>query len=225
MITIRLNQTKFISDMNNVVQYSLGFLDGVKKGKRVFLNNLGVGVKKMLEMYIDANARSNPQMLHHVYEWSKTGSPDARLFDINYTVSNTGLSFYSTFTQSNSIKQGSTVPFYNKAKIMEEGMPVVIAPKRSSVLVFEDNGETVFTRNPVEVSNPGGSQVQGGFERTVNMFFTRYFTQAFLKASGVDRYLNNPEVYKKNLQKGRVGGKSVGVSTGYAWIVNAGVNL
>ena len=224
MISIKMNQTKFINDMNNVVQYSLGFLDGVKKGKRIFLNNLGLGVKEMLEMFIDANARSNPQMLHHVYEWSRTGSPDARLFDINYTVSNVGLSFYSSFRQSTSVKEGSTVPFYNKAKIMEEGAPVVIAPVRSSVLVFEDNGQTVFTKNPVEVLNPGGSQVQGGFEKTVNMFFTRYFTQAFLRISGADRYLNNPEIYKRNLAKGKTGGRSVGVSTGFSWIVNAGVN-
>lgn len=224
MISIKMNQTKFINDMNNVVQYSLGFLDGVKKGKRIFLNNLGLGVKEMLEMFIDANARSNPQMLHHVYEWSRTGSPDARLFDINYTVSNVGLSFYLSFRQSTSVKEGSTVPFYNKAKIMEEGTPVVIAPVRSSVLVFEDNGQTVFTKNPVEVLNPGGSQVQGGFEKTVNMFFTRYFTQAFLRISGADRYLNNPEIYKRNLAKGKTGGRSIGVSTGFSWIVNAGVN-
>lgn len=225
MITIRLNQTKFISDMNNIVNYSLGFLDGVKKGKRVFLGNLGVGIKKMLETFIDSNARSNPQMLHHVYEWSRTGSPEARLFDINYTVSNVGLSFYSSFKQSNTIKEGSSVPFYNKAKIMEEGVPVTITPKKSSVLVFEDNGETIFTKNPVEVTNPGGPQVQGSFEKIVNIFFSRYFTQAFLRSSGVYKYLNNPEIYKKNLQKGRAGGKTVGVSTGYSWIVNAGVDL
>lgn len=225
MITVRINQAKFVSDMNNVVQYSLGFLDGVKRGKRIFLNNLGLGVKKMIETFVDANARSNPQMLHHVYEWSRTGSPDARLFDINYTVSNVGLSFYSSFRQSNSIKPGSTVPFYNKAKIMEEGIPVIISPKRSNVLVFEDNGETIFTKQPVEVLNPGGTQAQGGFEKTINMFFTRYFTQSFLRLSGVDRYLNNPEIYKKNLQKGKVSGKSAGVSTGYSWIVNAGVNI
>lgn len=225
MITVRLNQTKFISDMNNIVQYSLGFLDGVKKGKRVFLGNLGAGVKKILEAFIDANARSNPQMLHHVYEWSRVGSPDARLFDINYTVSNVGLSFYSSFRQSSSIKSGSTVPFYNKAKIMEDGVPVVITPKKSGVLVFEENGETVFTRQPVEVLNPGGSQVQGGFEKTVNMFFARYFTQSFLRSSGLYQYLNNPEIYKNNLVKGKVAGKSAGISTGYSWIINAGVKI
>jgi len=222
MISVKLNQSKFISDMNNVVQYSLGFLDGIKKGKRVFLGNLGEGAKKILEAFIDANARSNPQMLHHVYEWSRVGSPDARLFDINYTVSNLGLSFSSSFRQSNSIKQGSSVPFYNKAKIMEEGIPVVITPKRSTVLAFEQNGETVFTKSPVEVLNPGGAQVQGSFERTVDLFFSRYFTQAFLRTSGVAEYFKNPVLYKRNLQKGKSGGRQVGISTGYSWITNVG---
>lgn len=223
MISVKLNTTRLNKDLSNVVQYSLGFLEGVQKGKRLFLANLGEGVKKILEVFIDSNARSNPAMLQHVYEWHRSGSPEARLFDINYTVSNLGLSFYFSFRQSNTVKEGSSVPFYNKAKIMEEGTPVVIRPKQSSVLVFEDNGETVFTKNPVEVLNPGGSQAQNGFEKTVNMFFSRYFTQAFLRSSGVYRYLNNPVAFKRNIQKGRSSGKPAGVSTGFSWIVNAGV--
>jgi hypothetical protein len=223
MISIKLNSNALTKDLNNIVQYSLGFIDGVHKGKRVLFSKIGASVKEMLEIFIDANARSNPQALHHVYEWYKTGSPDARLFDINYTVSNVGLSFYSSFRQSNTIKEGSSAPFYNKAKIMEDGVPVTIAPKKATMLVFEQDGETVFTKGPVEVINPGGSQAQGSFERTVNIFFKQYFTQSFLKISGLKDYLNKPVVYKKNFQKGRAYGKSVGISTGYSWIVNAGV--
>lgn len=225
MITVRMNQSKLVKDLNNIVEYSMGFLEGVQKGKKIFFNALGSSVKEMLEVFIDSNARSNPQALHHVYEWYKTGSPDARLFDIKYTVSNVGLSFYSSFTQSNTIKDGSSSPFYNKAKIMEDGIPVVIRPKTSSVLVFEEDGETVFTKGPVEVLNPGGTQVQGSFENVVNIFFSRYFTQAFLKTSGVDKYFSSPYVYKKNLSKGRSSGRSVGVSTGYSWIANAGAKI
>ena len=223
MISATINQKQFIKDLNNIVDYSLGFLDGIQKGKTVFLNNLGKNIKEVLELFIDSNARNNPQALHHVYEWYRTGSPDARLFDINYTISNLGLSFSSSFRQSSSIRNGSNVPFYNKAKIMEDGVPLIIQPKKSNVLVFDDNGETVFTKGPVEVLNPGGTQVQGSFEQTLNIFFKRYFTQVFLKTSGVDKYLSNPTVYKKNLSKGKTGGKAVGVSTGYSWIANAGV--
>lgn len=223
MISIKLNSNALTKDLNNIVQYSLGFIDGVHKGKKVLFSKIGASVKEMLEMFIDANARSNPQALHHVYEWYKTGSPDARLFDINYTVSNVGLSFYSSFRQSNTIKEGSSAPFYNKAKIMEDGIPVTITPKKATMLVFEQDGETIFTKGPVEVMNPGGSQAQGSFERIVNIFFKQYFTQSFLKVSGLKDYFNKPVVYKKNFQKGRAYGKSVGISTGYSWIVNAGV--
>lgn len=223
MISVKLNSTSLTKDLNNIVQYSLGFIDGVQKGKKVLFSKIGASVKEMLEIFIDANARSNQQALHHVYEWYKTGSPDARLFDIDYTVSNVGLSFYSSFKQSNTIKDGSSTPFYNKAKIMEEGVPLTITPKKAIMLVFEQDGETVFTRGPVEVMNPGGDQVQGAFEKTINIFFKQYFTQSFLKVSGLKDYFNNPVVYKKNLQKGRAYGKSAGVSTGYSWIVNAGV--
>lgn len=224
MISVKLNQTKLIKDLNNIVSYSNGFLEGVQKGKRVFLDNLGEGVKHILEAFIDSTARSNPESLHHVYEWHKAGSPDARLYDIKYTVSNIGLSFYSSFKQSTSVKNGSSVPFYSKAKIMEQGIPVTIAPKKSNVLVFEQDGETVFTKNPVEVNNPGGSAAKGSFENTFNIFFSRYFTQAFLRSSGLYNYFNNPVIYKKNLQKGKTMGRPAGLSTGYAWIVNATVN-
>jgi len=61
------------------------------------------------------------------------------------------------------------------------------------------------------------------FEKVFDMFFNRYFSQAFLRVSGIAQYLENPQVYKKNLQAGKKMGKTKGVSTGYRWIANAGV--
>jgi hypothetical protein len=223
MMRVSLNTAKFLKDMNNIVLYSEGFLEGVQKGKNIFLKNIGLGTKELLEKFIDANARTNPQMLQHMYEWYRSGSPESRLFNIDYTVSNIGLSFYASFRQSSTVKDGSSVPFYDKARIMEQGIPVRIEPLRSNVLVFEDNGETVFTKKPVTVRNPGGTQAQGGFQKTFDLFFSKYFTQAFLKTSGVDRYLKNPVAYKRNLPQGRRAGKAKGISTGYSWIANAGV--
>jgi len=222
MITT-FNSNQFKKDMNNIVNYSIGFLQGVQKGKTLFLKTLGMETVEVMKEFIDSNARVNPEMLHHIYEWSLTGSPEARLYDISYTVSNLGLSFKSSFSQSRSIKDGSRTPFYDKARIMENGIPVTIRPKTAQVLAFDDNGETVFTRGPVEVLNPGGTEVEGGFEKTFDMFFNRYFSQAFLRTSGIARYLENPQVYKKNMPEGKRVGKSKGVSTGYRWIANAGL--
>lgn len=162
-------------------------------------------------------------MLHHVYEWNMTGSPAARLFDVDYTVSNLGLSIKSSFSQSKSIKNGSKVPFYDKARMMENGVSITIRPKTSQVLRFDINGEEIFTKGPVKVENPGGSQVQGSYEKVFDTFFSTYFTQAFLKSSGITDYLKTPVLYKKNLNAGKRGGRSVGVKTGYRWIAQAGV--
>ena len=222
MITT-FNSNQFKKDMNNIVNYSVGFLEGVQRGKTVFLKTLGMETVEVMKEFIDSNARVNPQMLHHIYEWNLTGSPEARLYDISYTVSNLGLSFKSSFSQSRSIKDGSRTPFYDKARIMENGIPVTIRPRVAQVLAFDDNGETVFTRGPVGVLNPGGTEVEGGFEKTFDMFFNKYFSQAFLRTSGVAKYLENPQVYKKNMPEGKRIGKSKGLSTGYRWIANAGL--
>ena len=222
---VRTNTASFNKEMNNIVQYAFGFLDGVQKGKKVFLQNLGVGTIQAMAQYVDVSARGNPAALHHVYEWSQTGSPSARLFDINYTVSNLGLSINSTFRQSRTVRQDSHTPFYNKAKIMEEGIPVTIKPKKSCVLVFTEEGETVFTKSPIVVRNPGGDRVQGSFERTMDEFILRYFKQSFLRASGIYDYINKPTVFKKNIKAGSKVGKSKGVETGFKWIANAKVGV
>jgi hypothetical protein len=213
----------FLKEMTNIINYSIGFTEGVKRGKKHILSAIGVNAIDLLKQYIDSSARTNPAMLHHVYEWNQTGSPTGRLFDIDYTISGIGLSIKSTFKQSTSIKEGSTVPFYNKAKIIEEGIPVVIRPVRASVLAFSDSGEQVFTKNPIVVENPGGTEAQGGFNRIFDSFFNNYFTQAFIRSSGVMKYLTNPISYKKNLSAGKQGGRSVGISTGYTWVANVGV--
>lgn len=222
-VRVSFNTKSFKKDMDNIIGYTTGFLDGVQLGKKEFFQKVGKVAIELLKKFVDSNARVDPEALHHVYEWNQTGSPSARLFDIDYTVSGLGLSLRSTFRQSTSVKQGSNVPFYNKASIMENGIGVTIAPKVASVLAFEDDGEQVFTKNPVYVSNPGGDAVEGSFERTFDDFFRNYFRQSFLMDSGLSRYLSKPILYKKNLRNGKRMGRSHGLSTGYRWIANAGL--
>lgn len=222
---ITTNIKNFQKTMNNVVNYSLGFIDGVQSGKKVFLHNLGKGVIQVLGQYIDAEARANKDALHHVYEWYQTGSPYARLFDLQYTVSNLGLSINSTFRQSRTLSEDGTVPFYNKAKIMENGIPVTIKPKKIA-LKFNSGGQEIFTRKPVTIRNPGGAETEGGFEKTFDEFMTIYFTQGFLKASGIFAYIKKPQVFKRNFAAGaKSGGKNLGKSTGFKWIANAKVEV
>ena len=222
---VTLDLKKFDAKMKNITDYSLGFVDGINRGKNTFLNNLGKGVIEGLAQFIDANAKMNPEALHHVYEWYREGSPASRLFDLNYTVSNLGLSIKSTFRQSTTASKDNTQPFYDKARIMENGIPVTIKPKKSPVLVFEEGGRTIFTKGPINIRYPGGPEVVGSFERTFDMFMKYYFKQSFMRSSGLLNYLESPTVYKKNLAKGAVNGRSEGIKTGYTWIANAKIGV
>jgi hypothetical protein len=215
----------FESQMNNIVNYSVGFLDGVQKGKKIFLKNLGAGTIQAMAAYVDVSARGNPNALHHVYEWYQTGSPSARLFDLDYTVSNNGLTVNSRFRQSRTLREDSNEPFYNKASIMENKVAVTITPKKSSVLVFQEGGQTIFTKNAVTVRSPGGEYVAGSFERTIDEFMLRYFKQSFLRASGLYDYIKKPTAYKQNIKSGAKFGKSKGIETGFKWIANAKVGV
>jgi len=220
---LKINNVQFQKDMRNIIQYSEGFLDGTKAGKGLFFRNLGIEVKNILEQFIDSNASVSPQTLHHMYEWNQVGQSSGRLFTVNAVSAGYGINFTASFSQSQTIKDGSRVPFYDKARIIEFGIPVVIKPKTSNVLVFENNGDTVFTTGPVNVANPGGVAAQGGFEKTFNMFFSKYLSQSFLRSTGVAAYLEKPMVYKSNLQQGKKMGRSAGYKTGYRWIASAGM--
>jgi len=222
MISIKFNDKKFLKDIKNILGYTDGFMDGTQKGKAVFLNAMGARTVEGAKEFIDSYARVNPAMLHHVYEWYRTGSPDARLFDISYRPYGNRIFFENKFSQSQTIKSGSNVPFENKASVMENGKPLTIKPRNSKNLVFDVDGQTVFTPNAVTVTSPGGTGVVNGFEKAFDLFFNKYFSQSFLISSGIMDYLSKPIAYKTNIRAGKTGGKSVGVSTGYRWVVNAG---
>lgn len=211
----------FMKEINNLLDYSAGFIEGIERGKYDFMSALGATTVEVLKQYIDSHARANPDMLHHIYEWYQTGSPDARLFDIKYTVSALGISFVGNLSQSRSIKDGSRTPFYDKASVIENGIPVVIRPTNAQALVFEQDGQQVFVKTPVRVESPGGEAAQGGFERILDSFFQRYFTQAFLQSSGILSYLQNPIAFKKNFNAGKRGGRSKGLEVGRRWIIEA----
>jgi hypothetical protein len=221
---VNLDSRAMQKSLQNIIDYSFGFLEGAQSGKKAMLDNLGKGTIEALGQYIDAMARGDQYAMHHVYEWYQTGSPAARLFDLNYTVSNAGLSLKSSFRQSTTVSEDSTEPFYDKARIMEQGIPVTISPKRKA-LVFEEGGETIFVSRPITINNPGGTAVQGAYERVFDSFFKNYFTQAFLKSSGLFEYISKPVLYKKNVLSGSKGGRSVGKKVGYTWIANATVGV
>ena len=222
MIGISFEDSLFFKEMNNVMQYSEGYLEGIHRGKSKFLQTIGLNTVKIMKEFIDQQARADHQLYHHIYEWYQTGNPEARLYEIHYEQNGSGLTFNGELQQSKSIQDGSHTPFYNKAKIMEEGIPVKIKPNRASVLAFTVNGQDVFTKNEVLVNDPGGTHTIGSFERIVKLFIEQYFRQSVLESTGIAEYLRTSNAFKNNLQAGKINGREVGIKTGYNWITRAG---
>lgn len=221
MLKVVLDSKQFQKEINNILNYSTGFVEGIERGKMEMYASLAPMISELAAQFIDVNAKMSPELLHHIYEWEKVGSPEARLFDLDYKISNIGITFTSSLKQSTSIKRGSNVPFYNKAEIMEKGVAVTIRPKRANALRFEIDGTEIYTSREVTVDNPGG-QTKGQFENIVDKFFGVYFRQSFLNSSGLLQYFKSPQIYKKNLNSAKRGGRALGLKTGYRWVADAG---
>lgn len=217
---------EFMKTMMNSVEYSNGFIQGIELSRLTFNQELGLFIKEALGKYIDAKARSNPQNLHHVYEWNQTGSLNARLFKFEVEATPTIIKFLGSFLPSSSISSTSKTPFVDKAEIMENGIEITIAPKSSEVLVFESDGETIFTKKTINISNPGGIEVVGSFAETVNNFFNNYLTTGLLKSSGILQKLENPKEYYQYFSEGaKGGGASTGKKAGRKYLTIGGIEI
>jgi len=145
--------------------------------------------------YIDAQARTKPKSLHHVYEWQKTGIKEARLFNLNKIDSGElGFGVSYKFNQSrtavpNKYSKRKNV-FKNKAEIMEKGITVVVSPRFAERLVFDSGlGYTVFMPKgaSVTITKPGGVAAKQSFETAYKRFFTSNLVNLSIKKSGFQK--------------------------------------
>ena len=218
-----MNSKELNKKLNNVVQYSNGFFEGVEMERIHFNRILGGYTAEALGYYIDSKARSNPDSLHHIYEWNRVGDKGARLFSFNVNATKSNISFSGKFMPSKSISENSSQPFTNKAEIMENKIAITIEPKNSDVLVFEDDGELVFTASSVYIANPGGDKVAGSFGAVVDEFFSVYFTNSVL--APVVKDLENIREFTDKFSQGSKSGRSVGVSAGRKYMTIKGVGI
>jgi hypothetical protein len=215
----------FEKDMHFFIEYTLGTLKGIEDGKDEFLKQMGPKIAAIVGQYIDTMAKMDPESLHHVYEWDKTGMTSARLFKIVPTYTKAGLTFSSVFTQSKTVqtRRGSKVPFRDKAFIMENGITLDIYPNKEPYLKYYDEKlDGWVTSYHSRVENPGGNYVVGSFGSNFRTFFATYLSQSRLMQSGM---MVKPfsKAYQRGLRAGmkRRGGRLAGIETGYRWIVGA----
>jgi hypothetical protein len=220
MIVAKIDSKMVNETLDNAVKYSYGFLDGINMDQIEFNRRLGDYVVEALGLYIDTRARMSPEQLHHVYEWNQTGSQSGRLFDFSVIAKKRVITFKGKFLKSSSISDTSTVPFRDKARIMENGIGINIEP-RNGVLVFEDEGETVFTATGVYIAHPGGDEVAGSFAMVVEEFFGEYFTNALLRPF-FDK-LGYPIEFAQGW--GNKSGRSQGISAGRKYLRSAGASI
>lgn len=213
MIRVKMDSKNVNRVLGNAVKYNYGFLEGIDLDQIVFNKKLGEFTVMALQKYIDSQAKMNPNELHHVYEWGQVGKENGRLFKIRSNASKRIITFSGRFYVSKIAGPNTDHVFKKKAEVMESGISVTVSPKNSPVLVFEDDGETVFTTQTVFIEHPGGDAVAGSFGRVIEEFFDQYFTGALLQPLLKD--LGVADEYVKYFSQGvKGGGRSAGVRAG-----------
>lgn len=220
MLRVKVDSKKVNKTLENAVSFSYGFLDGIEIDQILFNKKLGEYVEQALGLYIDSEARANPDALHHVYEWGMVGEKNGRLFEFKSTASKRVITFSGKFLQSKIPSPSSDNIFYDKANVMENKIEVVVSPKNSDILSFEIDGEQVFTTNSIYIANPGGDEVAGSFGRIVENFFDVYFTKTLLRP--FMKKLNNPIEFTQAFGAGARIGRSAGINAGKKYIRSAG---
>lgn len=223
MIRAKVDIKELTKVLNNATNYSKGFIDGAEINKLEFNRILGGYTAEALKQYIDSKARMNPDSLHHVYEWNSVGNSSARLFDFSVVTKVNSISFSGKFLPSRTPSPNSDDVFSNKAEIMENKIAITVEPKNSDLLVFEEDGETIFTATSIYIANPGGDEVAGSFERVVDEFFDKYFTASILQ--GILKDLSTPQEFVQYFSQGMKSGRPAGVKAGRKYFSIKGVDF
>lgn len=221
MYSVRFDSKNAKKVLDNIVKYSDGFIRETKAKESTITKNLADTSISAFYDYLDGIARTNPSMLHHIYEWGQIGDPNARLVELKKRLSKTTAQINAEFILSESIPDGSTEPFYAKAEIMENGIPVTVQATEAQAMFFEVDGEEFFRVGPIEIENPGGEQVRGAFLETFEEFYNTYFERVYLEAIRFYDHFRSPQGFARNFKSGVVSSNATnaGRTTALKWIM------
>lgn len=223
MLSVKIDVNDLKNVLTNVVQYTDGFSSGLEEHKNILMEKVADSSIKEFYRYLDSLAATNPELLHHVYEWGSVGNPQQRLFELKSILTGKKAKIEANFLPSESISDSSTEPFVNKATVMEEGITVVVNNTEAKALFFEIDGQEFFRTGPIVIENPGGESVRGQFVSQFEEFYNVYFTQVYLRAIRFYQHFSDPREYIKNFgsaSKGR-GAKNIGKAAALSWILKA----
>lgn len=224
MFSIKFDSKEAMKMLNNLVAYSEGFIKETEARESTVASKLAsLSIDGFYE-FLDGLARMHPGMLHHVYEWGEVGNPDARLVELTKSLARGGkVTVDAEFLTSNSIPAGANEPFYEKATIMEEGIPVTVQAINAQAMFFEYNGEEYFTAGPITIENPGGEAVRGSFVRAFEEFYNVYLENVYLRSIRFYDHFSSTREFGKNFPAAikSANASAIGRSTALAWIMKA----
>lgn len=173
MATKVFNTGKFAEKVISLTTYDSTLLNNLylnPVNKQKINRGAAFLIKNYFNEYMDAKARQNPIVYHHVYEFNKTGDKGARLFKTNVTSTPDGsATIIYNFTLSKEPNKEGYV-FKNKAEVMENNETIVINPKTKEYLKYTlEDGRFVTSKQSI-VENPGGPAVARSFETTFSKF-------------------------------------------------------
>jgi hypothetical protein len=223
MISTKMNTKSLIQTLNNVLNYSEGFTTELKKNESKISKKIANASIDVFYEYLDGLARVHPGMLHHVYEWGQVGNPTARLFELQAKISGNDAIVTAEFLQSDTVPPSGNEEFYNKAIVMEEGIPVVINEVDAQALFFEVDGEEFFRTGPIVIANPGGSETRGSFVKAFNEFYGMYFKEIYLSSIGFYKHFSNPKEYSRKFRSAAKSknARAIGKGVALSWIERA----
>jgi hypothetical protein len=223
MLSLNFDTRQLTKTLTNLVEYTGGFTSELQSRRNIITKKIANSSIKEFYRYLDSLAATNPEMLHHVYEWGQVGNPQQRLFELKAILSKNGAIIESEFLPSNSVSESSSEPFIDKATIMEEGITVIVNEVNAKALFFEIDGQEFFRTGPIVIENPGGPEVRGRFVEQFEEFYNVYLNQVYLRSIRFYEYFSNPKEYSKNFATAVKGknAKLVGRAAALTWVLRA----
>lgn len=222
MVAVKINAKQAMQVLNNLVDYTDGFIKETQAQESTVVNKLSKSSVNGFYEYLDQLARVNPGMLHHVYEWGMVGDPSSRLYELKRTLTKKTATISADFLLSQTPSPTSDQVFYDKATVMEEGITVIVNEVNAEALFFEIDGVEYFRTGPIVIENPGGPDVRGSFVEQFEEFYNTYFDKIYLNAIRFYQYFMDAKPYEQNFNVAMKSNNANGIGrkTALSWIMN-----